>query len=116
MNIKNIQIKLESFANVRDWNQFHSPKNLAMALAGEAGELVEIFQWMTEEQSKNLSVKDKEKVAEELADIMIYLLRLADKTEIDIEKAISFKIDLNASKYPVEKVKGSAKKYTEYNK
>ena len=85
-----------------------------MALAGEVGELVEIFQWMTEEQSKKLSTKDKQKVAEELADVMIYLLRLADKTDVDIEKAISFKVNLNASKYPVDKVMGSAKKYTEY--
>ncbi len=114
MDINEIQSVLEKFAVDRDWNQFHSPKNLAMALTGEAGELLEIFQWMTEEQSKNLSDKDKQKVTEELADVMIYLLRLADKTDIDIEKAIGFKIDMNASKYPVEKVKGSAKKYTEY--
>jgi len=113
MNVEDIQIKLEKFANERDWNQFHSPKNLSMALAGEVGELVEIYQWMTEEQSKNLSEKDKQRVTEELADIMIYLLRLADKTGIDIEKAISDKVDINASKYPVEKSKGSSKKYTE---
>ncbi len=113
MNIKEIQEKLEAFATERDWAQFHSPKNLSMALAGEVGELLEIFQWMTEEQSKNLTDVDKRKVSEELADIMIYLLKLADKTGIDINQSVIDKIEINARKYPIEKAKGSAKKYTE---
>jgi len=113
MDIETIQSKLQAFASEREWDQFHSLKNLSMALSGEVGELVEIFQWMTEEQSNNLSEKDKQKVTEELADIIIYLLRLADKADIDIEKAINLKVDVNASKYPVEKSKGTSKKYTE---
>jgi NTP pyrophosphatase (non-canonical NTP hydrolase) len=113
MDIKKIQNILDVFASDRDWDQFHSPKNLAMAIAVETGELLELFQWLTEEQSKKLPDNKKHRVAEEMADVMIYLLRLADKTNIDINKAVLSKIELNADKYPVAKAKGNAKKYTE---
>ena len=106
---------LRRFAAERDWDKFHTPKNLAMALAGEAGELLEIFQWLTEEESKTImdDPKQAEKLRHELADILIYLLRLADKLEVALEPTIAEKMSHNAAKYPVEKSRGSAKKYTE---
>lgn len=115
MDIKIIQKRLQVFANERDWNQFHNPKNLAMALSVEASELVEIFQWLTPEDALNLR-NDPIKIAqasEEIADISLYLLRLADKLGVDIESAINSKLEKNAIKYPIEKSKGNAKKYTE---
>lgn len=108
-------MKLRVFARKRDWDQFHSPKNLAMALAGEAGELLEHFQWLTEEQSLSVArdpVK-RGKVAEELADIAIYLARISDKLAIDLGQAVNSKIRANAKKYPVALAKGKATKYTE---
>ena len=95
MDIKEIQGKLAKFAEERDWDQFHSPKNLAMALTSEVGELNELFQWLTEEQSQNV---DKDEIRQEIADIFIYLLRLTDKLDIDIEDAVREKIELNANK------------------
>ena len=109
--IKNIQIQLRNFANERDWNQFHSPKNLSMALMAEVGELLEHFQWLTQEQSKNLKADVKAEVAEELADILIYLLRLADNLEIDLITAADSKIKKNAIKYPIKNSSGNAIKY-----
>ncbi len=116
MDITKIQQKLSEFAQERDWEQFHSPKNLAMALAGESGELLEIFQWLTEEQSKAIkeNAGELKKVEEELADIFLYLLRLATQLDIDMEKAAWDKITLNAQKYPIEKAKGIADKYTSF--
>jgi len=113
MNITDIQKKLQKFAEERNWDQFHSPKNLSMALAAEAAELLEIFQWLTEEQSKELVKNEKEMalVREEAADVFIYLARLADKLGIDIEEEVKKKIRLNEQKYPVELSKGSATKY-----
>ena len=113
MNIKKIQEKLQTFATERDWDQFHTPKNLAMALAGEAGELVEIFQWLTPEESINIVNTDNGMalVNEELADIFIYAFRLADKLNINIEKAINRKIEDNIVKYPVFLSRGNATKY-----
>ena len=113
MNIKEIQKKLRKFAKERDWEQFHSTKNLVMALSGEVGEIVEIFQWLTEEQSKleNLSDEDRKKVQEELADIFIYIVRLSDKLNIDLDKAVSEKMKLNGKNYPIELSKGNATKY-----
>ena len=113
MNIKRIQEKLQTFATERDWDQFHTPKNLAMALAGEAGELVEIFQWLTPEESIDIvnSDNDMALVNEELADVFIYALRLADKLDINIEKAINQKIKDNEAKYPVSLSRGNATKY-----
>lgn len=105
--------KLRMFASERDWEQFHSPKNLSMALAVETSEIMEHFQWLTEEQSRNLDNKTLEKVKEEIADTQIYLARLADQLGIDPITAANKKLIKNADKYPVEKAKGSAKKYTE---
>ena len=114
MDIDKIQNKLRHFASERDWEQFHSPKNLSMALAGEAGELIEHFQWISEDDSYNLSEVKLQEVSEEIADVQIYLLRLADILKIDLENAIEEKMLLNAKKYPADKVRGSNKKYTEY--
>ena len=108
MNIKEIQDKLARFAEERDWNQFHSPKNLVMALTSEVGELNELFQWLTEEKSNNV---DNDEVRQEIADIFIYLLRLSDKLNIDIEEAVKEKIEINAKKYPIDLAKGNATKY-----
>ncbi|MEE9913164.1 MAG: nucleotide pyrophosphohydrolase [Deltaproteobacteria bacterium] len=105
--------KLSLFAKERDWEQFHSPKNLSMALAVEASEIMEHFQWLTEEQSRNLDQKTLEKVKDEVADTQIYLARLADQLGIDPIAAANEKLIKNTDKYPVEKAKGSAKKYTE---
>ena len=112
--MEKLKLRLREFADERDWNQFHSPKNLSMALSGEVGELLECFQWLTEEQSHNLSEDKLTAVGEELADIQLYLIRLADKLNIDLTQAVERKLSINAMKYPSEKVKGSAKKYTEY--
>jgi len=112
VNIDEIQARLADFAKERDWEQFHSPKNLSMALAGEAGELIEIFQWLTEEQSQQSSLTETQLSAatEELADILIYALRLADRLDINLQDAISKKIEKNALRYTVEAAKGSAAK------
>ena len=112
VNVKEIQTELARFAQERDWEQFHSPKNLSMALAGEAGELLEIFQWLTEEQSSrvSLTIKQLNAVSEELADIMIYTLRLADRLDIDLQTAIADKIEKNAARYTIEAAKGNAQK------
>jgi dCTP diphosphatase len=112
VNIEKIQARLADFAKERDWEQFHSPKNLSMALAGEVGELLEIFQWLTEEQSQRSALTDKQLAAatEELADILIYALRLADRLDINLEEAISKKIDKNALRYTVEASRGNSAK------
>nr|WP_305800240.1 nucleotide pyrophosphohydrolase [Thiolapillus sp.] len=102
------------FARERDWEQFHSPKNLSMALAGEAGELLEHFQWITEEQSQNLDEDRKEAVALEMADIFIYLVRLAERLDINLLDAAWQKIAINEKRYPVEQVKGDARRAEEY--
>ncbi len=111
--LDSIKIRLREFASERDWEQFHSPKNLAMALIVEAAELVEHFQWLTEAESQGLSPERKAEVGQEIADIQIYLVRLADRLGIDIEQAVSAKIELNARKYPVDRVRGRAVKYNE---
>lgn len=116
LDLELINNRVSSFIEQRDWNQFHSIKNLSMALSVEVSELVEIFQWMKEADSNNVKQdpKLKEKVSEEIADIFIYLTRIAFKSEIDIEKAVLAKIEKNQAKYPVDKSKGNAKKYTEF--
>lgn len=113
-DLDEIKEKLRQFALARDWDQFHSPKNLSMALAGEVGELLELFQWLTEEQSKNLTREQRKAVEEEVADVFLYLLRLADRLGVDLLEAAKNKIIIDEQKYPVDKVKGSSKKYTEY--
>lgn len=108
--------RLRDFVQERDWAQFHSPKNLAMAMIVEAAELVEHFQWMTEQQSRELSPEKHEQVAQEIADTFVYLLRLSDVLGLDMIDAANRKIDLNAKKYPADLVRGSNAKYTEYLK
>ena len=106
--------RLREFVAERDWDQFHSPKNLAMALVGEAGELAAEFQWMTEEQSKAPDAAQMERIRAEAADVLNYLVRLADKLDIDLIAAAHDKMDANARRYPADKVRGSSKKYSEY--
>jgi len=106
--------KLRTFAEARDWDQFHSPKNLSMALMVEVAELMEHFQWLTEEQSGNLDAEKKAIVAEELADILLYLVRLSDKLNVDLLEAALLKLDKNNLKYPADQVRGSSKKYSDY--
>lgn len=109
--LENLKLKLREFAKERDWDQFHSPKNFSMALIVECAELVEHFQWLTDEQSKKLSNETLKEVRLEMADIFIYLMRLADKLDIDLMDAANDKIKLNAKKYPIDKAKGLATKY-----
>lgn len=105
------QEDLRTFVQERDWDQYQSPKNLVMALAGEVGELIEHFQWLTEEQSRSLPEADREAVAMELADIQIYLANLADRLGIAMGPAVARKMAINADKYPVAKARGRATKY-----
>jgi len=109
-----IQQKIIAFRNERDWAQFHDPKNLAEALSIEAGELLENFLWKTTEQSRNLTPEERKNVKEELADIFIFLTYLSEEYKIDLFKEVENKIAQNVVKYPVEKAKGSAKKYSAY--
>jgi dCTP diphosphatase len=104
---------LRDFASERDWDKFHSPKNLAAALCVEAAELLERFQWLTEDESRNLPATELAKVREEMADVLNYLVRLADKLDVNLLEAARDKLQLNAQKYPVDKSRGSAKKYSE---
>jgi NTP pyrophosphatase (non-canonical NTP hydrolase) len=105
---------LRRFAAERDWDQFHSPKNLAIALSVEASELLEHFQWLTEDQAKALPPEKRDQVRDEMADVLLYLVRLADKLEVDLIDAAAKKIAKNAKKYPADQVRGSMKKYTDY--
>ncbi len=106
--------RLAGFASDRDWDQFHSPKNLSMALIAEAAELIEHFQWLSEEDSKNLPPEKHEEVAMELADIFIFLIRISDKLSVDLATKAWEKIEINEVRYPVNKVKGSARRASEY--
>jgi len=109
--LEELRERLAAFAAERDWEQFHSPKNLSMALAAEAGELLEHFQWLSEAQSENLPQPARDEVALEIADVLLFLLRLADRLGIDPLEAAARKLELNARKYPVEKSRGRATKY-----
>ena len=111
--IENLRNQLRAFAAERDWDQFHSPKNLASALAVEAAELLENFQWLTEAESQQLPPEALAAVRAEIADVLLYLIRISDKLGIDLIAAAKAKIVLNAEKYPVDKARGSSKKYTE---
>ncbi len=115
LDLTALKDKIAGFAKERDWEQFHTPKNLAMALSVEAAELSEIFQWLTEKQSYEIAHDEKEllKVKDELADIITYAVRLCGVLNIDLPKELERKMKQNAEKYPVEKAKGVAKKYTE---
>ena len=116
MSLNEIKLRLREFAEARDWDQFHSPKNLSMALSAEVAEILEYFQWLTEKQSKSLPQNKLDEVEKELADTLIYLIRLADKLNIDLLAAVKSKIELNEQRYPVDKAKGNSKKYTEFDK
>ena len=110
-SLHNLSAALARFVRERDWDQFHNPKNLAMALTAEAGELLEHFQWLSEAQADTLDSAQRAEVAMELADILMYLLRLADRLQVDLLDAAAAKLELNRRKYPVEKARGRATKY-----
>ena len=112
--MEDLRSAISAFIQERDWEQFHSPKNLAMALSVEVAEIVEHFQWLTEEDSKNLPPEKMAEVREEIGDVMIYLTELADKLGIDLVEAAKAKMTINGQKYPAELDKGKASKYTEY--
>lgn len=114
MTIASLQLQFRQFVAERDWEQFHNPKNLVMALAGEVGELTEIFQWLTSEESA-AAMRDEDRAGEirdELADVFAYLIRLADVLNVDLERAFTEKMVKNARKYPVETARSKAAKYT----
>jgi NTP pyrophosphatase (non-canonical NTP hydrolase) len=111
--LQDLRTALRRFAAERDWDQFHYPKNLAIALSVEAAELLEHFQWMSDAESIELPPEKRAKIREELADVLLYLIRLADKLDVDLAAAAAEKIKLNAAKYPVHKARGSSKKYSE---
>lgn len=113
MNFKDVMKRILDFRDKRDWQQFHDPKNLAAAVAIESAELQEVFLWSKVEESRKIAAEKKQKISQELADIFIFSLLFAHETGIDIEKAILEKIELNDKKYPVEKSKGTSKKYRE---
>src|SRR5215212_5630962 len=113
-SVNDLRGDISTFIQERDWEQFHSPKNLAMALSVEVAEIVEHFQWLTEEQSQNLPAEKLAEIREEIGDVMIYLTELADKLGIDPVEAAKAKVAINGQKYPAELVKGNASKYTEY--
>lgn len=110
-SLKSLRRQIAEFAAERDWDQFHNPKNLATAVAVEAGELIEHFQWLTLEQADNLPRAEREEVALECADVLLFLLRLCDRLDIDLGAAAEKKLALNAKKYPVEKSRGRSTKY-----
>jgi NTP pyrophosphatase (non-canonical NTP hydrolase) len=110
-DLQELRERLDRFVAERDWDQFHTPKNLAMALIAETAELVEHFQWLTPEQSGDLPAQARSEVELEIADVLLFLLRLCDKLQIDPVRAANRKLDLNAEKYPVDKARGRATKY-----
>lgn len=112
--LDDVKQRTRTYAAERDWEQFHSPKNLAMALSVEVAELVEYFQWLREDQSASLPDNTLAAVADEIADVQVYLVMLADKLNVDILQAVSQKMAKNEVKYPAEKVRGSAKKYRDH--
>eukprot|EP00795_Rhopilema_esculentum_P015705 gene15705-6999_t len=116
LTLEDIRKQQVKFAEERDWDQFHSPRNLLLAMIGEVGELAEVFQWKGEvkEGLPGWTEKDLLNVRHELSDVLILLVRLADKCKVDLAKAVVEKVKLNEQKYPADKVRGSSKKYTEY--
>ncbi len=113
-DLEELKARVRDFVAERDWERFHSPKNLAMALSVEASELVELFQWLTEEESAVPDADRRRRVAEELADVLWFLVRLSDRLDIDLLAAAESKLAANAAKYPADRVRGQAKKYTDY--
>lgn len=112
-SLDDLEKQLLKFARERDWEQFQSPKNLSMAICGEVGELAECFQWLTENESRNPSPEQFARIADEVADVQLYLILLAARLKLDIVSEAQRKMQKNAVKYPIEKSKGNAKKYTE---
>tara|TARA_E500000081_G_C6062308_1_gene318942 strand:+ start:527 stop:883 length:357 start_codon:yes stop_codon:yes gene_type:complete len=112
-SLQSLILELRAFSKERDWDQFHSPKNLSMALATETGELMEHFQWITETESQNIDDSKKVEVSFEMADILLYLVRMADMLEIDLIEASHQKMAVNHKKYPIALSKGKHQKYTE---
>jgi dCTP diphosphatase len=108
-----LRAELRKFASEREWDQFHSPKNLAIAMSVEAAEVLEHFQWLTAQESASLGPHVREEVRLELADVLLYLIRLADQLDMDLATAARDKLLLNAEKYPIDRAKGTAKKYSE---
>jgi NTP pyrophosphatase (non-canonical NTP hydrolase) len=113
-DLAELKSRVRAFVAERDWERFHSPKNLAMALSVEASELVELFQWLTEEESGTLDGAARGRVAQELADVLWFLVRLSDRLDIDLLEAAELKLAENARKYPADRVRGQSKKYTDY--
>jgi dCTP diphosphatase len=113
-DLEELRSRVRAFVAERDWDRFHSPKNLAMALSVEASELLELFQWLTEEESASLDDARRQRVAEEMADVLWFLVRLSDRLDVDLLAAAGRKLAANAQKYPADKVRGSSKKYDEY--
>lgn len=113
-DLPELRERVRAFVAERDWERFHSPKNLAMALSVEASELVELFQWLTEEESAALDPERRRRVAEEMADVLWFLVRLADRLDVDLLAAAEAKLAANAAKYPADRVRGQSKKYTDY--
>ncbi len=113
-SLAELTASIRHFAEERDWEQFHSPKNLSMALIVEAAELVEHFQWLSRQESRELEGEQHRAVAMEMADVLIYLVRMADRLDIDLLQAARKKMEMNAEKYPVERAHGKADKYTRY--
>jgi dCTP diphosphatase len=111
LTLESLKTELSQFVAERDWDQFHNPKNLAMALAGEAGEVLEHFQWLTPEEAATLPPETRAEVGFELADVFLFLLRLADKLDVDLLDAAGRKLAINRSRYPVTKARGRATKY-----
>jgi dCTP diphosphatase len=109
----NLRDALRQFAEEREWGRFHTPKNLAISLCVEAAELLEHYQWLSETESVAIPPETKAKVSEEIADVLIYLVQIADKLDVDLKAAAIEKLRLNAAKYPIDKARGNSKKYTE---
>jgi NTP pyrophosphatase (non-canonical NTP hydrolase) len=113
-DLQELKARVREFVAERDWDRFHSPKNLVMALSVEASELVELFQWLTEEESAALDADRRRRVAEELADVLWFIVRLSDRLDIDLLEAAERKLAANAAKYPADRVRGDSRKYDEY--
>jgi dCTP diphosphatase len=111
--LSSLRLQLRRFAGARDWGQFHTPKNLAMALSVEAAELLECFQWLTPEQSARPGAAERRAIEEEMADVLLYLLRLSDVLGVDLPRAAQRKMVINARKYPVALARGNARKYSQ---
>ena len=116
-DLESLKLRLRDFSGARDWEQFHSIRNLILALVGEVGELAAEFQWLNDEQveSAMLDTQKREAIGSELADILAYLIRIADVAQFDLESELMKKMQVNESRYPIEKSKGSSAKYTTYD-